>query len=106
LARHSEGLGTGASFSALIHGADHPDADPLQVARVTLSGTVHELEKTGDEYHEGRSLYIERFPTSARTFQLGDFNLYRLVFEKGRLVAGFARAVNLRPESFSQLSSR
>jgi hypothetical protein len=104
LARHSSGLRSGEPFSALIHGADMPDGDPLQVPRVTISGTVHQLDKTGSEYLEARAFYLHRFPTSERTFQLGDFNLYRLVFEGGRLVAGFARAVNLRKASFSRLN--
>lgn len=105
LAKHSRGLQTGAPFSILIHGADVPDGDPLQVARVAISGTVEQVERTASAYPMLRKAYIGRFPTSERTFMLGDFFLYRLVFERGRLVAGFARAVNLRPDSFAELSS-
>ena len=105
LARHSRGLETGAPFSVLIHGADVPDGDPLQVARVTISGVVHQVERTEAEYPHLRDAYVDRFPTSERTFMLGDFYLYKLQFERGRLVEGFARAVNLRPESFAELSS-
>jgi len=105
LARHSRGLQTGAPFSVLIHGADEADGDPLQVARVSISGTVRRVERTEPEYPSLKTAYTERFPTSERTFMLGDFNLYYLEFERGRLVAGFARAVNLRPQSFAELSS-
>ena len=105
LAKHSRGLQEGSPFSLLIHGTDEPDGDPLQVARVTISGTVHQLARTDEEYPRLRDAYIDRFPTSERTFMLGDFYLYKLQFERGRLVAGFARAVNLRPESFAELSS-
>ena len=103
LARHSRGLVQGAAFRVLIHEADDPEGDPLQVARVTISGTVDQLARTDGEYPRLRRAYIDRFPTSERTFLLGDFYLYRLNFERGRLVAGFARAVNLRPESFAGL---
>jgi putative heme iron utilization protein len=103
LAKHSRGLQSGASFSVLIHGADMPDGDPLQVARVTISGKVNQVARTDTMYSVFRAAFIDRFPTSERTFMLGDFNLYRLEFERGRLVAGFARAVNLRPESFAEL---
>ena len=105
LAKHSRGLEPGSTFSILIHGDDEPDGDPLQVARVTISGTVQQLARTDAEYPMFRKAYIDRFPTAERTFMLGDFYLYRLHFERGRLVAGFARAVNLRPESFAELAS-
>ncbi len=103
LAKHSRGLEAGAPFSVLIHGVDVPDGDPLQVARVTISGIVRKVQRTDAEYPGFRDAYIERFPTSERTFMLGDFFLYSLEFQRGRLVAGFARAVNLRPESFAEL---
>jgi len=105
LAKHSHGLQTGSPFSFMIHSVDESDGDPLQVARVTISGKVHQVQKTAEGYPRLRAAYVDRFPTSERTFMLGDFNLYELRFERGRLVAGFARAVNLRPDSFAQLSS-
>ncbi len=105
LAKHSRGLQPGSVFSVMIHAADDPGGDPLQVARVTLSGTIQHVAKTDGDHRAARQAYIDRFPTSEPTFMLGDFNLYRLTFERGRLVAGFARAVNLRPESFAELNS-
>lgn len=105
LAKHSRGLQTGSVFSVLIHGPDEPERDPLQVARVTISGTARQVGATDAEYKDLRHTYITRFPTSERTFALGDFHLYKLDFARGRLVVGFARAVNLRPESFAELSS-
>jgi len=105
LARHTRGLLPGAPFSALIHGPDEPDADPLQVPRLTVAGTVRPLARGEREWEEARRLHLERFPGSAQTFALGDFALYRLQFESGRLVAGFARAVTLRPESFRELAA-
>lgn len=105
LAKHSLGLRTGSPFCVLIHGVDETEGDPLQVARVTISGKVHQVARTDSEYPRLRDAYIHRFPTSERTFMLGDFYLYRLEFERGRLVAGFARAVNLRSASFAELIS-
>lgn len=103
LARHGRGLRPGAPYSLLIHGADDPAGDPLQVPRVTISGTVQHVAQSDRDWAAARRSYIDRFPTSERTFLLGDFNLYRLHFEWGRLVVGFARAINLGPESFSAL---
>jgi hypothetical protein len=103
LARHTRGLQEGAPFSALIHGADDPAGDPLQVPRVTLSGAVRLVARGDDDWEASQRAYVDRFPGSEPTFSLGDFNLYRLHFAGGRLVAGFARAVTLGPDSFGEL---
>ena len=106
LARHSRGLQPGSSFSALIHAEIDPEGDPLRVPRVTTSGTVQHVAQSDAEYSNSRTTYIERFPSSELTFFLGDFNLYRLHFEWGRLVTGFARAITLSPESFEELGDQ
>jgi hypothetical protein len=105
LARHSRGLQPGSPHSILIHARDDGDHDALQVPRITISGTVQLVAQADPDYEESRQAYIERFPSSEQTFFLGDFNLYRLHFEWGRLVSGFARAVTLSPDSFRQLSA-
>jgi putative heme iron utilization protein len=105
LARHTAGLVTGAQFAALIHQTDRGDADPLQVARVTLQGTVRQLERGTPAWEEGRRLYLRRFPTSEQTFSLGDFELYELRLLRGRLVGGFARAASVSPEMLARLAS-
>jgi len=104
LARHSRGLQPGSPFSALIHAEGDSDCDSLQLSRVTFSGTVQHVAQSDAEYPASKMAYIERFPSSERTFVLGDFNLYRLHFEWGRLVSGFARATTLSPESFEELA--
>lgn len=102
LARHTKGLVSGATFSALIHRPDQPDADPLQVERITLWGTVETIERDTDAYADGQRRYLERFPTSAPTFALGDFNLYRLRFATGRYVGGFAQARTVTADELRQ----
>ena len=104
LARHSRGLQPGSPFSILIHACDDQETDPLQVPRVTISGTVQLVAQADADFDASRQAYIQRFPSSEQTFLLGDFNLYRLNFEWGRLVSGFARAVTLSPESFRELA--
>jgi hypothetical protein len=104
LARHSRGLLPGSSYSALIHGEVDPEGDSLRVPRVTTSGTVQHVAQSDAEYADSRTAYIDRFPSSELTFYLGDFNLYRLHFEWGRLVSGFASAITLSPESFEELA--
>ncbi|MBD3870866.1 MAG: hypothetical protein IFJ97_05845 [Acidobacteria bacterium] len=105
LARHSRGLQPGSPFSALIHASDEQQNDALQVPRVTISGTVQLVAQADADFESSRQAFIDRFPSSAQTFHLGDFNLYRLHFEWGRLVSGFARAISLSPDIFREISA-
>jgi heme oxygenase (biliverdin-IX-beta and delta-forming) len=104
LARHSKGLDDGAAFGAVIHSPDRPDADPLQLPRVTLEGSVSVLERGTPRYQAGRELYVGRFPGSAQTFALGDFRLYQLALESGRLIGGFGRARSVSPRILAGLA--
>ncbi len=105
LARHSKGLLPGAPFGAVIHFPDRLDADPLQLPRVTLEGTVSVLDRGTAEYQAGRELYVARFPHSAQTFALGDFRLYQLALEGGRLIGGFGRARSVSARILAGLAS-
>jgi len=104
LAPHGKELRNGAAIAALIQGPDDGELPPGQIPRVRFNGTAELLDRGTKAHTDGRAVYLERFPESEVTFQLGDFNLYRLKFERGRLVAGFARTVNLRPESLTRLA--
>ena len=104
LARHTRGLQDGAPYAALIQIPDGPGVDPLRLPRVSLEGTVEKLDKGGGDYREARSLYLGKFPSSARVFMLGDFNLYRLAIDTGRFVAGFGSAHTVSPRVLEHLA--
>lgn len=105
LAHHSQGLTAGARFSLLIHEQDsRPETNPAQLARVSLQGTVRPFDRQEESYSEARDLYLTKFPTSERTFQLGDFTLYALQVSSGRFVAGFAKTFDLTPEDLAELA--
>ncbi len=106
LARHAKGLGDGERFAALVHADPATAEDPLQVPRVTLEGRVETLERGSAAWESARDTYLAALPTAAVTFGLGDFMLCRLVIEAGRLVVGFARTVNLRPQTLNRAASR
>lgn len=105
LARHSRGLQPGSPYSALIHSSNEEQNDALQVPRISISGTVQLVAQADADFESSREAFIDRFPSSAQTFHLGDFNLYRLHFEWGRLVSGFARAITLSPDLFKEISA-
>lgn len=105
LAPHGKHLAAGAPFAILIHGLDTPDQEPGEIPRVRFTGTAEPLPPAAEAYPSARERYLARFPNSVVTFSLGDFALYRLPLERGRLVAGFARTVNLKPETLRRIAN-
>ncbi|HEY3354575.1 MAG TPA: hypothetical protein VGQ83_15090 [Polyangia bacterium] len=102
LARHTAGLTPGAAWSGLIHAPDRPDLDPLQVPRVTLVGVVRPLAEGTAAHAAARAAYLARFPDSAVTFELGDFQLLALELREGRVIGGFARARDVTARELAQ----
>ncbi len=104
LAGHARGLLPGAPFAALVHADPAAAPGPLQVPRLTLEGRVETLERGGNAWTAARDRYLEVLPSAEVTFGLGDFKLHRLVVNHGRLVVGFARTINLRPENLRRVA--
>ncbi len=103
LAPHSRGLTAGGRWSGAIHQPDSPEADPLQIPRLSLEGTVQVLAGGDPAFGAAARAFLGRFPAGAVTLSLPDFSLYRLVLEGGRLILGFGRALNLSRSSFKNL---
>lgn len=110
LARHSRGLDDGARWSGLVSAARGPRADvdgaaedPFRVPRVSLEGEVSRLRPTSREYAEAKEVYLDRLPSGAGHFALGDFSLIELGVTKGRLVAGFGSTFNLTAAHLREL---
>ena len=106
LARHTRGLGAGARVGVLVHAADTPDADPMQLPRLSIQAIVAVLDKSSAVFDSAGARFTARFPAAAMTLGLGDFNLYELTFQRGRYVEGFARAFNVGPDTLNQLAQR
>ena len=104
LARHSRGLQPGARVGVLIHEDDTPEADPLQVRRMTVPATVSVLDRESGAFAAAREIFVARFPGAEMTLSLGDFNLYELTLGRGRYIAGFAQAFNIGPETFKEIA--
>jgi putative heme iron utilization protein len=104
LAKHSRGLGQGAPWSGLLQIGDDGERDPFQVPRLTLEGRVEPLAAGGKRYAAARAAYLARLPSGAVTFQLGDFTLFELGVERGRLVAGFGHTLNLTAQHLRELA--
>ncbi len=68
------------------------EGDPLQGARIMLSGTA-----TATSDPDIRRRYLDRQPESAMFAGFGDFSFYRIALKGAHLVAGFGRIVDLAP---------
>jgi heme oxygenase (biliverdin-IX-beta and delta-forming) len=105
LSRHTKGLDAGGPAAVLLHEQYAPGKDALQIKRASFECAVHPLERKSDAWVEGRGWYLERFPDSRITFNLGDFTLYRLEFQRGLYIGGFGRAVNIEPADIARLAA-
>jgi putative heme iron utilization protein len=72
---------------------ERKEGDPLQGARVTLTGRACVTQDEGD-----RRRYLARQPESAMFADFPDFAFYRVEIEAAHLVAGFGRIVDLTPQ--------
>ena len=105
MVKHSAGLMAGARVGVLLHEQDGAEKDPLQLQRATFESEVHPLERKGEAWLAGRERWLQRFPDSRITFNLGDFTLYRLEFSQGLYVGGFGRAVDIEPRDIAKLAT-
>jgi putative heme iron utilization protein len=104
LARHVRGLEAGARVGVLVHASDTPDADPMQLPRLSIQATVEVLDKSSAQFASAAGRFIARFAGAEMTLGLEDFNLYELTFRRGRYVEGFARAFNVGPDTLRELA--
>ena len=102
LAQHTRDMEADPRVSLLFAQADDGRADPQTLARVTIQCHAEKVERADESYAPIQKLYVTQFPASAQMFSFGDFNLWKLVPEKVRFVAGFAKAFNLVPNDLKR----
>ena len=104
LAAHAAGLGDEKPWSGVIAEPDAAERDPLQTKRVLLHGRSRAIEDP-QVLARIRSVWRDRFKSASMTLDLADFTFFSLDIEGGRLVAGFARALNLSSEHLAQAAA-
>jgi heme oxygenase (biliverdin-IX-beta and delta-forming) len=92
LARHTRNLAEDPRASVLIDGTGAA-ADPLQGARLTLSG---QAEKVAGETVKRR--FLARHPQAGFYADFPDFSFWRLNLEGAHYIGGFGRIVDLAAE--------
>lgn len=104
LAQHTTDMQKDKHVSLMVSEVDDGRNDPLTLARVSIRG-VAELMPPGEPgYNPVKSMYLQRFPEAERLFELGDFEMWRILPKGGRYIAGLAKAYNVTPESFKKAS--
>jgi hypothetical protein len=89
LARHTANVEADSRVSLLLEG--EREGDPLQGARVSLSGT---LSRTDDP--AARRRFLARHPSAGGYAGFADFGFWRMDISGAHLVAGFGRIVDLK----------
>jgi hypothetical protein len=90
LAVHTKNILADARVSLMLD--ERKEGDPLQGARVMLSGTAHVTEDP-----EVRRRYLDRQPEAEAFAGFGDFGFYGIKITGAHLVAGFGRIVDFKP---------
>jgi heme iron utilization protein len=94
LARHTANVGADPRVSLLLE-AEH-ERDPLEGARVSLSGTLSRTEDPA-----ARRRFLAHHPSAEAYAGFADFAFWRLEMSGAHLVAGFGRIVDLKAEDLS-----
>jgi putative heme iron utilization protein len=106
LAMHTQNILKHPQISLLIYDPEYPTGNPQATVRVSISGIADIVHPTGSEYESAKRFYLEKHPSAAMTFQLGDFSIYRIRPKSGRYVAGFGKIFNITQQDLVQVSVR
>jgi heme iron utilization protein len=94
LARHTANLGADPRVSLLLE--EERARDPLEGARVSLSGTLSRTEDLS-----ARRRFLARHPSAEAYAGFSDFGFWRMEMSGAHLVAGFGRIADLKAGDLS-----
>lgn len=97
LAAHTHDMREMPAVSLLVTAAESPGMMPQALPRVSLAAVAEFVPPDHPDHAALRAAYLARFPEAEGLFALGDFSIVALEPTGGRLVAGFARALNVSP---------
>ena len=102
LAAHTKDMVASPAVSLLVMAAPSAEVAPQALARVTIQGEAVRIPAEAPIHEMAKRLYLERFPQSAQTFELGDFALFAIRPRQARYVGGFAQAKTITAESLAE----
>jgi heme iron utilization protein len=96
LAIHTRNLLADPRVSLMLD--ERTEGDPLEGARIMLSGRAEEV--SGDDLKIVRRRYLNAHPSAEAFVDFKDFSFFLIRPSATHLVAGFGRIVDLKPEQF------
>jgi putative heme iron utilization protein len=103
LAAHTKDMVADPRVSLMVMAVPDPDGNPQALARVTVQGEAVQIPAEAPILEAARAAYLARFPSSAQTFELGDFALFAIRATSARFVGGFAQAKSLSAEGMVEV---
>lgn len=103
LAAHTKDMLADPRVSLLVMAVPTPDVAPQALARITIEGEAVRIPEEAPVHVAAKRAYLARFPSSAQTFELGDFSLFAIRPLSARFVGGFAQAKTLGLEGLAEI---
>jgi hypothetical protein len=100
LANHTRDFLSHPQICLMIHALETGQEDPQTLPRLTIYGTIERMLRDHPDFDSGCKMYLVKYPDSEQLFAFKDFALYRFQPSRGRMVAGFAQAINLSLSDF------
>ena len=105
LAAHTRDMRSSPEVCLLITAAESAGVPPQALPRLSLPGKAEFIAVDQPERAVYKAAYLATFPEAADLFSFADFSLVAIEPTSGRLVAGFARATTLAPETLVAAAS-
>lgn len=102
LAAHTREMLTDGNVALMIMEPEGGTRTPHALARVSIQGRAEPIAPEDPRHGAAHAVYSARFPDMMGLFELGDFSLFAIVPTEVRVVAGFAQAASITPESLAR----
>lgn len=99
LASHTRDMRSHADVCLLITAAETAALPPQAMPRVSIPAVAEFVPSDAPEHAALKAAYLDKFPDAEPLFDFADFAVVALVPTSARLVAGFARAMTVSPET-------
>src|ERR1700692_2861316 len=96
LALHTKNILGDSRVSLMLD--ERAQGDPLEGSRIMLAGRAEEAD--GDGQEPPRRRYLNAHPSAEAFVNFTDFSFFRIRPKGARLVPGFGRIVDFKPEQF------
>ena len=102
LSAHTREMLADGNVSLLIMEPEGIKQLPHALARVSMQGRAEPIGPDDIRHGVSHAAYSARFPDMTGLFDLGDFTLFAIIPTEVRVVAGFAQAASISPETLAR----